>query len=91
MRSIWFHGQRHYAEHQMAHHLGVTAHADVTATEFVLEPAVDPLDGRALPVAHVLGVLVGAGALRLRLGVQSLLARGIAAGIVVDDRHVTEC
>ena len=40
------HGQRQDAEHQ-AQHLGVTAHAYLTGAEFVLEPAVDALHGRA--------------------------------------------
>ena len=76
------HGERHDPEHQVAQHLRVTAHPYVASTEFVLEPAVDPLDGRALPVAQRLGVLVADDALRLCLGEQCLLARGITAGIV---------
>ena len=43
--------QRHDAEHQVAEHLGMSAHAYVPPSELVFEPPVDALHCRALVVA----------------------------------------
>src|SRR5260370_4677848 len=43
--------QGKYSEHQMAHHLGGSAYANVPAAELILEPRVDPFTHGALFVA----------------------------------------
>jgi hypothetical protein len=43
------------AEHQVAEHLGVTAHPHIARTEIILDAAIDPLGGAALVVAQILG------------------------------------
>ena len=55
------HDQRQDAEHQVAQHLAVPAHVYLTGAEFVLQPTVDALDCRPLPVAHTLGVHLAKG------------------------------
>src|SRR5260370_40354424 len=46
--------QGKYSEHQMAHHLGGSAYANVPAAELILEPRVDPFTHGALFVAAFL-------------------------------------
>ena len=46
-----FDRQRHDAEHQVAEHFAVSAHAHVPSSKLVFEPPVDSLHRRALVVA----------------------------------------
>ena len=51
-------GQRDDAEHQMAHHLGVAAHADHAPPKLVFQTRIHPLHGGAFAVTHVFGAAI---------------------------------
>jgi hypothetical protein len=48
-------GEREDAEHEVAHDLGMPAHAHEAAAELVLEARVGALGGGALAAAHIYG------------------------------------
>jgi hypothetical protein len=83
-----FDGHRQDAEHEMAEHLGVTAHPYRPAAIAVLERTVDPFGAAALVIADILGRLIAGASLgqRLRLG----FGLAATARIGIDDRYMPE-
>ena len=59
-------GETDHAEHQVAHHLGGSAHPHGPATMVVLQPAIDPLHRAAFAVTYVFRHAVPDQALPLR-------------------------
>src|SRR6266567_6371347 len=82
-------GERNDAEHEMAHHFGVTAYSYYPGSELVFQPRVHSLHRRTFLITHIFrcSALQQSASFLLRL--QLRLPRRIPARVGIDQRYVS--